>query len=153
QLIDVAEQLKNHQITYKVPWNLSSNVRQSIVAASERGETSRQIGIRLGKDASYIRHVRSKMGRGRAQDERTGGPVIEAGTLRFPNEHRPGIPLSIQLNESMARLLGLYCAEGSVCSDKARPNSHTLNFSFSHTEPHLVEETIHLLEECLGVKA
>jgi pyruvate formate lyase activating enzyme len=153
QVIDVAGELKNHRITYKVPWELTSDFRQAIVAATARGETSRQIGTRLGKDASYIRHVRSKIARGLAQDERTGGLIIEPSSLRFPNEHRPGIPLSIKLDEDTARLLGLYCAEGSVCSDKTRPNSHTLNFSFSHAEQHLVEETIDLLHKCLRVKA
>jgi pyruvate formate lyase activating enzyme len=153
QMIDVAGELKDCRTTYKVPWELSSDVRQAIAVATARGETSRQIGIRLGKDASYIRHVRSKIARGLAQDERTGGLIIEASSLRFPNEHRPGIPSSIKLDEDMARLLGLYCAEGSVCSDKTRPNSHTLNFSFSHAEQHLVEETIDLLHKCLRVKA
>jgi Pyruvate-formate lyase-activating enzyme len=153
QVINTARQLQAHQITYKVPWELSSLIRQSIAEASERGETSRQIGEALGKNASYIRHVRSKMARGRAQDERTSGPICEDNFLRFPNEHRPGIPLSIPLDEEMARLLGFYCAEGSVCSDRSRPNSHTLNFSFSHTEEHLVEETISLLRKCMGVKA
>src|SRR2546423_303885 len=53
----------------------------------------------------------------------------------------------------MARLLGLYCAEGSVCSGKNRPNSHVLNFSFSHAETELVDETIGLIQKCLGAKA
>jgi pyruvate formate lyase activating enzyme len=153
QVVDVAKELGGHQITYRVPWELSSTTREAIVEATTRRETSREIGLALGKDASYIRHIRSKMARGRAQEARTSGPLIENDSLRFPNEHRPGIPLSLPLDEDMARLLGLYCAEGSVCSGKARPNSHVINFSFSHTEEHLVEEVLDLLRKCLGIRA
>lgn len=152
QLIDVATELSNHRITYRVPWGLTADVREAIADASARGETSREIGARLDKDAAYIRRVRSKIARGRAQDARSSGAIVEDQTIRFPNEHRPGIPLSISLDLEMARLLGLYCAEGSVCSDKSRPNSHVLNFSFSHKETELVDETARLLMKCLGVK-
>lgn len=153
QTVNVARELGSHQITYRVRWKLPAAVRQEISEATARGETSRGIGARLGKDASYIRHVRSKMARRRAQDARTGGALVEGGLVRFPNEHRPGIPLSVTLDERLARLLGYYCAEGSVCGQKKRPNSHVLNFSFSHAETHLVAEVSRLLQECLGVKA
>jgi AmmeMemoRadiSam system radical SAM enzyme len=153
QAIDVAGELGRHQVAYRVPWELTADIRQTIVEASARGETSRQIGARLGKDASYIRHVRSKIARGLAQDVRARGAIVEGQRVRFPKEHRPGIPLLIPLDENMARLLGLYCAEGSICSGKNRPNSHVLNFSFSHAETELVEETIGLLQKCVGVKS
>jgi pyruvate formate lyase activating enzyme len=153
QVIDAAEVLSGHEITYRVPWELSADVRQSIAEATARGETSREIRARLGRDASYIRHVRSKMARGRAQDERQSGALVEGGRLRFPNEHRPGIPVSIPLDEDLARLLGYYCAEGSVCSDRQRPNSHVVNFSFARGEAHLVEEVRGLLHKCFGIKA
>jgi pyruvate formate lyase activating enzyme len=154
QVLDVAKELSDQRAVYRVPWNTSPlDVREAIASATARGETSHQIGAALGKDASYIRHVRSKMARGLAQDVRSGGPIIGASRIRFPNEHHPGIPTSIPLDEDVARLLGFYCAEGSVCSDKTRPNSHTLNFSFAHSERDLVEEVIRLLDKCLGLKA
>src|SRR5205085_3897979 len=152
QVVDVARELSGHQVTYRVPWELSVEDRKLIADATTQGATSRGIGARLGKDASYIRHVRGKLMRGRAQDTRTGGAIIENDLLRFPNEHRPGIPRTLVLDVKLARLLGLYCAEGSVCTDKKRPNSHVLNFSFAPTETVLVEEVIKLLRECLGVK-
>lgn len=151
--VDVAQALSSHQVTYRVSWELSVAVRGEIAAATARGETSREIGERLGKSASYIRHVRRKIARGLAQDERTSGALVELDAVRFPNEHRPGIPLSISLDEDLARLLGFYCAEGSVCSSKTRPNSHVLNFSFSHGETALVDEVCCLLEKRLRVKA
>ncbi|HEX7955523.1 MAG TPA: radical SAM protein, partial [Pyrinomonadaceae bacterium] len=153
QTINVAQALGQHRVTYRVPWELSGASRKEIAEATARGETSREIGARLGKDASYVRHVRSKLARGRAQDVRTGAASVERGTVRFPNEHRPGVPVSLPLDEEVARLLGFYCAEGSVCGNKTRPNSHVLNFSFAHAETALVGEVSSLLAERLRVKA
>ncbi len=153
QVIDVKKQLSEHQVTYRVPWDLSIQVREEIRAATARGETSHEIGERLEKSASYIRHVRSKMSRGRAEDVRTRGVLVESNTLRFPNEHRPGIPLTIPLDEAMAQLLGYYCAEGSVIQEKTRPNSYDLNFSFSPREITLAEHVRELLREHLGLEA
>jgi pyruvate formate lyase activating enzyme len=152
QVVDVAHELSNHTVAYRVPWELTADIRQDIIEASRRGETSREIGARLNKNASYIRHVRSKMARGLAQGVRSRGAIREDSSIRFPNEHRPGIPSLIPLDTEMARLLGLYCAEGSVCSDKTRPNSHVLNFSFSHMETELADETRGLLHKYLGVE-
>jgi pyruvate formate lyase activating enzyme len=153
QVIDAARELGDHRVTYRVPWALTAARREEIAEATARGESSREIGARLGKDPSYVRHVRSKMARGRAADARTSGPLVEGGRLRFHNEHRPGIPASVPLDEDFARLLGYYCAEGSVCSDRARPNSHVLNFSFARSEARLVGEVQDLLRKCLDLKS
>jgi pyruvate formate lyase activating enzyme len=153
QTIDVAQALGQHRVTYRVPWGLPAAAREEIAVATARGETSREIGARLGNDASYIRHVRGKLARGRARDARTGGALVEDDAVRFPNEHRPGIPLSLPLDEDLARLLGFYCAEGSVCGSKARPNGHVLNFSFAHSGAAPVDEVSRLLELRLRVKA
>src|SRR3972149_6797821 len=71
QVVDAAKELSGYQVTYRVPWNLSAEERQAIAEATARGESSRQIGASLGKSASYIRHVRGKIARGRAADVRT----------------------------------------------------------------------------------
>jgi AmmeMemoRadiSam system radical SAM enzyme len=153
RVIDAEKELSDHRVTYRVPWGLSVDDRSMIAAASGRGETSQQIGARLGKGGSYIRHVRSKIARGLATDARTGGSLLEGASLRFPNEHRPGIPSVIPLDEDMARLLGFYCAEGSVVKSKRRPNSLVLNFSFSKQETERAKDVKQLLQECLGVEA
>lgn len=151
QSIDVAGYLCHHRITYRTPWLFSAADREAVVVATQQGKSSREIGAAMGKDASYIRHIRSKMNRGLALDERSGGLLIEANRIRFPNEHRPGIPDQVELNADFARLLGLYCAEGCVTRSNNRPNTNTLNFSFSHAETHLVEEVRQLLRNCLGI--
>ncbi len=139
QVLDVAKELSQHRVTYRVAWDLTGEERREIALATARGETSRQIGTALGKSGSYIRHVRRKIALGRGNDTRTSGPLIEESTVRFPNEHHPGLPLTIPLDADMARLFGYYCAEGSVVKSKARPNSLVLNFSFSRQETEQAE--------------
>ncbi|HLM54545.1 MAG TPA: radical SAM protein [Pyrinomonadaceae bacterium] len=153
QAVDVAKELSAHAFIYRVPWGLSAEGRTAIAEATARGETSRAIGAALGKSASYVRHVRGKLARGLGTDVRTGNLLIEGDAVRFPNEHRPGVPATLPLDEDFARLLGYYCAEGSVTGGKGRPNSHVLNFSFAHSEASLVEEVSRLLVRLLGVKA
>lgn len=140
-------------MTHTIPWKLSQEEREIILSGTERGESSRTIGVALGKDPSYIRHIRSKAARNLLQTTLTGGPLIEDGYLRFPKEHRPGIPLEIPLDEAMARLMGYFCAEGSVVQSKDWPNSLVLNFSFSPLETELANEVIYLLKNCLEVNA
>ena len=111
QVVDVVAELGDYQVTYRVPWNLSLTERDVIAKATAQGVSSREIGAQLGKSSSYIRHVRSKLARGRGGDVRSRGPIIEEDTLRFPNEHRPGLPVAIALDEAMARLLGYFCAD------------------------------------------
>ncbi|MGE5250595.1 MAG: radical SAM protein [Bacteroidota bacterium] len=153
QAIDVQAVLAGHQVEYRTPWKLQPTELREIVDQTAAGRTSRDIGFSLGKDPSYIRHIRGKAQREQISGSRMGGPLVEAGALRFPNEHRPGIPVSIELNDETARLLGLYCAEGSVVSSKDRPNSLVLNFSFSPREGPYVEEVQDLLCRYFGVNA
>ncbi len=151
QSLNVADHLRHHRITYRTPWRFSAADREAVAVATQQGKSSREIGAAVGKSPSYIRHVRSKMSRGLALDERAGGMLIEESRIRFPNERRPGIPRDVPLNTSFARLLGLYCAEGCITTSKKRPNSNVINLSFSHAEPHLADEARELLSNCLGV--
>jgi pyruvate formate lyase activating enzyme len=77
--------------------------------------------------------------------------LVQESRLRFPNEHQPGIPEQIPLNQDFARLLGYYCAEGSIVSTAGRPNSHVLNFSYAPHEDEWTHETIALLDKIFGV--
>ena len=153
QVIDVVEALEQYQTTYRVTWDLTQQERAYIAEASTQGKTSREIGAVVGKSGSYIRHVRRKLTQGRGADTRTNGPVIENDTVRFPHERQPGLPLAISLDVDMARLLGYYCAEGSVVTDKQRPNRHVLNFSFALAEADQVEVVRRLLRDRLGVES
>ncbi len=149
--VNVEQELSHVKVTYRVPWDLSPETRQAIAEATAAGKTSREIGAALGKHPSYIRHVRSKMRRGRANDTRSRGPIVEGERIRFPNEHRPGTKTIVPLDVELARLLGFYCAEGCVTRGKNRPNSRTLNFSFGHSETDVADEVAALLQRCFGV--
>lgn len=150
--VNVEQELSELEVTYRVPWELSAETRQIIAEATAAGKTSREIGAALGKHPLYIRHVRSKIRRGRAVDTRSSGPIVEGDRIRFPNEHRPGTQTVLPLDVDLARLLGVFCAEGCVTRCKNRPNSFTLNFSFAHGETHLANEVAALLQRCFGVR-
>src|SRR5437773_6858605 len=152
QTLDVAALLRDHQMTYRVRGDLPVEHRELIAVASARGETSRAIGLTLGKDPSYIRHVRSKIAREGGEPTRTRGPIVSSRHVRFPGEHGPGIPDSLAVDNDLAALLGYYCAEGCVVRSRKRPNRYVLNFSFSHQELELAERVRALLRKCLGVE-
>jgi pyruvate formate lyase activating enzyme len=149
--LDVAALLRGRRIPYGVRWDLPAKQRELIAMASARGETSRTTGLAIGKDASYIRHVRSKIARGLGGATRTRRPFVGDGHVRFPGEHGSGIPASLDVDDDLAALLGYYCAEGCVVRSQKRPNGYVLNFSFSHQELELAERVRALLKKCLGV--
>jgi len=149
----VHDHLAAHRFRYRVRWDLSDEEREYVRAASAAGQTSRAIGLALGKDPSYVRHVRGKIARGRGGRYRTGGLSLEGGAVRFPGEHRPGIRAELPVDADLAALLGYYCAEGCVVRSAARPNSYTLSFSFSRAETALADRVRALLGRCLGLEA
>jgi AmmeMemoRadiSam system radical SAM enzyme len=150
--LDVGELLGHITATFSIPRSLSPQAVLELMQASSAGESSRSIGARLGKDASYIRHVRSKVRRGDWVYTKVQGLILEAETVRFPNEHRPGIARFIPLDKTLARLMGLYCAEGSVIRSKRRPNSLSLVFCFGHAENELRQEVLQSLRQVFGVQ-
>ena len=129
-IIDAAQLLADVTVTFAIPRTLSPTEVAGIVAATNRGESSRAIGARLGKDRL----------------------IVKDDTVRFPNEHRPGIPRHVQLDKPLARLLGFYCAEGSVTRSKTRPNSFTLAFAFAHGEQAARDEIRETLTQSFGVR-
>lgn len=153
QTINVESLLGSYPVTFQTPWKLSDDDMQKIMDLSVEGKTSREIGEMFGKSGSYIRHLRRKIRNGWVHDTKTSYPYIEDGYLRFPNERQPGIPSTIEFSVELAELLGYYCAEGSIISDKNRPNSFNINFSFSRNEIGLVKRVVELLQICFGVEA
>jgi AmmeMemoRadiSam system radical SAM enzyme len=150
--LDVADLLGHITTTFSIPRSLSPGEVLELMQASGAGESSRSIGARFGKNGSYIRHVRSKVRRGNWVYQKTQGVITEADTVRFPNEHRPGIARFIPLDKTLARLLGLYCAEGSAIRSKRRPNSVSLVFCFGHAEKELRQEVLDSLRQIFGIQ-
>ena len=113
-VIHVAEALSGGTAEYKVPHRLPAEAVARIIAASAAGVASRSLGLELGKDPFYIRHVRSKVQRGLWNDARPSRLMTDETGVRFAKEHRPGLPASLPFSEELAQLLGYYCAEGSA---------------------------------------
>jgi putative pyruvate formate lyase activating enzyme len=115
---------------------------------------SRDVGEELGYHPAYVRTLRSRLARGRLEIPPTAQRTVqvEDGLIRFAGEHRPGIPAEIQLDSSVAWLLGIYCAEGHVRVMPDRPNSARLVFSFGPREEKLVRRTSKLLRRVFGVQ-
>ncbi len=153
ETVDVLEILGAHTVSHRVRWDLSKEDREVVVLASAAGQSSRTIGLALGKSGSYVRRVRSKIARGLARDSRTYGPIVKDGGLRFHHERGTGIPVLVPLDCDFGALLGYYCAEGCVVRSRRRPNSHVLNFSFSPREGDLAEHVRALVKKCLGLEA
>ncbi len=153
QAVDVCKELAVHRSEFETPHRLAATMVRRIMTASAAGVTSRALGIELGKDSSHIRHVRSKVRRGLWTERKIAKLIVEGQTVRFSKEHRPGLPLTIQVDGSFARLLGYYCAEGSVDKSPGRPNSYGLTFAFGPREARLANETRRLIASVLGLQA
>ncbi len=152
QILDVYELLQNHSRIHQVPHALTEEQVTEIVTASTDGVSSRELAERFGKRPDYIRHVRSKVRRGLWVNEREVHIQTEGEYVRFPKEHRPGIPRYIPLDENLAYLLGLYCADGCVSKQANRPGSYTLMFSFNPTEKEAIANASRALESIFGVR-
>ena len=74
------------------------------------------------------------------------------GRVRWSSERGPGLPARLPLSPGIARLLGYYCAEGSVNWHAERPNSGTVWFSFGQHEVARINEVERTLREELGVR-
>jgi putative pyruvate formate lyase activating enzyme len=125
-----------------------------LVAALRSGRRSADVGAELGYHPSYIRTMRSRLAAGTLQ---SGDSIpltlqVEDGVVRFAFERRPGIPRRVALDEKLAWLFGIYCAEGRVSVSRERPNSRRLIFTFGPREKLLVRRTSMLLEEIFGVR-
>lgn len=127
---------------------------ERLVAALGSSRSSAQVGAELGYHPAYVRTLRSRLTRGRLETSETVplAVQVEDGLVRFASERRPGIPQEVPLDENVAWLLGLFCAEGHVKESRDRPNSHRLILSFALTERDLAEHAARLLAETFGVR-
>jgi intein/homing endonuclease len=115
--------------------------------------TSREISAELGFHPAYVRTLRSRLNRGLwPRRERPRSLVYEDGLVRFSGEHRPGIPERIAVNEAVAWLLGLYCAEGHVQALGGRPNASRLIFSLARHETKTATRATTILRDTFDVR-
>ncbi len=153
--IDVKQHLENWQSgEHKLSRiKLNEEIVNQILEMKDNGMTSREIGLLFGMSASRVRNVISRVkkeGTGFLKPTRKVRVIEEDGKVRFSGG-RLGIPKRLRIKE-IARLLGLYCAEGSVSRFKERLNSYTLRFSFGHHETDLINEVAMTIERVFGIK-
>ncbi len=127
-----------------------------MAALSAAGRPSAAIGQCAGQSASHVRPLRHTIDR-EVWNLDTWAPIrsplaIEDGRIRFPEEHCPGIPERLTLDERLAALLGYYCAKGHVSPSKNGVRSATLVFSCGPEEETLATEVAHLLTDIFGVR-
>src|SRR5207247_2400731 len=72
---------------------------------------------------------------------------LSRGRIRWSSERGRGIPARIRLTADLSRLLGYYCAEGSVNWHRRRANSGAVWFSFGAHEETRIREVERLLNE------
>ncbi|WP_448594334.1 radical SAM protein [Thermoflexus hugenholtzii] len=120
------------------------DVAMWLAQAVDLSRMRRGKGIRTLRGASMPAHADANR---RAQLIR-----VEGNWVRVFNEHAPGIPARLPLNEALAELLGYYCAEGSVWEDDRRANSMMITFSFGPHEEELARRVLSLLRDLFGVE-
>ncbi len=132
---------------------VSEELVRRILDMKSQGMTSREIGLVFGMSPSRVRNIVSMVKRegfGFLEKEREIKVIKEGDKVRFTGE-KSSIPARIEWKK-LARLVGLYCAEGSVSKSKTRPNSYTLRFSFGKHEKELINYTASKIEELFGVR-
>lgn len=78
------------------------------------------------------------------------GLELHNNNVRF-RQSKKSVPRYITINNELARLFGLFIAEGHVHFNKNRPNSGCVVWTFGKHEKHLIDETKYLIEKYLGV--
>ena len=72
---------------------------------------------------------------------------LSNGRIRWSSERGRGIPKRLPVTKGLARLLGYYCAEGSVSWHRKRANSGAVWFSFGAHEEARIKEVERLLTD------
>ncbi len=75
---------------------------------------------------------------------------IADGRVRWSAERGKGVPARLELTSDLARLLGYYCAEGSINWHRKRANSGAVWFSLGSHEEARLQEVERLLKEVFG---
>lgn len=157
KILAAGSYLENFLKPYRVRHKIPAEILEEAVGLSCAGKSSGEIGNKIGKSASHVRHLISKLRKGEWDIKNLGvinqGLVFEGSRIRFPKEHAPGIPSRIPLVPELAELLGFYCAEGSVSLAERRVHSCRLSFSFGRKERDLAVRVKDFLDKIFGVKA
>jgi pyruvate formate lyase activating enzyme len=112
--LDVADVLRSARATFAIPRSLSPEEVGAIMQSSERGESSRGIAARFGRNPSYIRHARSQGRRGRWVYQKTQGLRESEKHFLIPvrsvsTEHFTGDVFNLEVEDEHSYVAG-FCA-------------------------------------------
>jgi len=151
--LDIKSILSNVSFSpFKIHRRIDPAFIHRILELRADGYTSKQIGSEVSWNPSNIRTFFSKIDR-HGVDSLFGDiecKLIEEKGLVRPSNGRCLIPSKVEVSPKLARLLGLFCAEGCVRKNSGRPNSYDAVFSFGHTEGHYTEEVKDACREIFG---
>ncbi|KXB06155.1 hypothetical protein AKJ53_01260, partial [candidate division MSBL1 archaeon SCGC-AAA382F02] len=119
------------------------------------GRTSKEIGDFFSLHPAYVRTLFVKVrreGKETFKNEHRSSVIEKDGRILFKNEKNEGLARHLEITPSLARLLGIYCAEGCVRKVTGRPNTFNIVLSFGPNERKLIDETKRLFLEVFGVE-
>ncbi|KXA90959.1 hypothetical protein AKJ57_03060 [candidate division MSBL1 archaeon SCGC-AAA259A05] len=119
------------------------------------GRTSKEIGNSFSLHPSYVRTLfvkERRKGKETFKNKHETSVVEKDGRVRFKNEKNGGLSRRLEITPFLARLLGIYCAEGCVRKVTGRANAFNIVLSFGPDERELIDETKKLFLKVFGVE-
>ena len=147
--------LEDHKVNRsKRHWRLTRPTLETILELTRQGETSRAIGKLLRIRPSMIRQARSRINRASITEltrpHRTTRIIASKNKIRLSNGKK-ALPRFLNINNDFAKLLGYFCADGSISKRSNRPCSFTVSFTFGKDERSNVEEVQLLLKRIFAL--
>jgi len=147
---------KYRRIRSSRQWRLGYSTLEKISQLTMKGLTSREIGQTLKLHPVTVRRARSLLSRSNAADLSTQYALYKVVSsrdrVRLSNGKRDLIRF-LKLDEDFAKLLGYYCADGSVSKAGNRPNSFIVCFSFGIDEQSNVDDVRKLIKRVFGLES
>jgi pyruvate formate lyase activating enzyme len=135
-------------------WRLNYSTLNKISRLTAKGLTSREIGRIVGLSPVTVRNARSKLSRSSAYElsnrYASCRVIVSQDRVKLSNG-KMWVPRFIRLDEDFAKLLGYYCADGSISKYLHRPNTFTVKFSFGTNEESNINDVRRLLKLVFGL--
>lgn len=138
------------------PRRVPLDVLVPLAYAAARGETTtEEVAERLGYHPAYARRLSPRARRGELVEPAPAANllVVDGERVKFRTEKGSGVPRERLVDEDLAWLFGMYCAEGQVTAIASRPNSYRVVFSFGRAERALAETTAEKLRRVFEVES
>ena len=147
---------KRRRIRTTRQWRLNYSTLKIIRQLTKEGLTRREIGRALKLQPATVRSARSRMSRASLTDLSSRyAPFNVASSpsrIKLSNAKSDFVRF-LRLDEDFARLLGYYCADGSVSKSRNRPNSFHIAFTFGKEEESNIRDVQRIITDIFGLKS